>query len=100
MPRAGSVKTLVDVRSLARSHTVLAINTLSGLARSPKVASNVRLDAAVALLDRGWGKPDGSSGDGNSGEIRVIIRQIVEPRDAPRVQVIEHDALTDADRER
>jgi hypothetical protein len=48
----------------------------------------VRVAAANSILDRGWGKPS-AEGDGASGEIRVIIRQIVEPRGEPRV--IDHD---------
>jgi hypothetical protein len=36
-------KTPIDIRSLARSHTAKA--------------AAARLSAAIALLDRGWGKP-------------------------------------------
>jgi hypothetical protein len=42
-----------DVRSLARSYTALAINTLAGIARSPKCPPAARVTAAIALLDRG-----------------------------------------------
>jgi hypothetical protein len=97
MPRPGSVKTLVDVRSLARSHTELAINTLSGIARSPKVSAQVRVAAAEALLDRGWGRPTAEP-DAGSGEITVIIRQLVEPVGEPRqTKAIEHEPIRDPD---
>jgi hypothetical protein len=42
---------------LARSHTAAAINTLARIMRHPKVSPAARVMAAVALLDRGWGKP-------------------------------------------
>ena len=47
--------------------------------------------AAVALLDRGWGRPpQAHTGRDGDGEIRVIIRHLAEGRDATGVrQVIE-----------
>ena len=47
----------IDIRSLARVHTETAINTLKSIASSRKAAHAARVAAAVALLDRGWGKP-------------------------------------------
>lgn len=44
------------VRDLAREHTAEAIATLVEAMRTAKDAK-VRCAAAVALLDRGWGKP-------------------------------------------
>lgn len=81
-------KRLIDVRSLARERTTECINVLTGLMRSPKVEPKVRVDAANSLLDRGWGKA--SAGD-DAGEIRVIIRQIVEPIALNDTKTIEHD---------
>jgi hypothetical protein len=48
-------KSPADIRSLARSHTKLALQTLSGIARS-STSDPARVSAAQALLDRGWGK--------------------------------------------
>ena len=50
-------KASVDLRSLARAHTVSAIATLALIMRQKKGPPAARVAAAVALLDRGWGKP-------------------------------------------
>jgi hypothetical protein len=50
-------KTPTDIRSLARSHTETALNTLAGIMRETEAPPAARVSAAVALLDRGWGKP-------------------------------------------
>jgi hypothetical protein len=41
------------IEALAREHTPAAIQTLVDALKSPKE----RVPAAIALLDRGWGKP-------------------------------------------
>lgn len=46
-----------DIKSLARSHTRTAIRTLAAIMTSPEVPPGVRVTAATALLDRGWGRP-------------------------------------------
>jgi len=51
-------KTEKDVRSIARSHTEMAIRTLTAIAKQPKAQPSARVAAAQALLDRGWGKPN------------------------------------------
>ena len=59
----------------------MAIKILAGIAKDG-TNEGVRVVAAVALLDRGWGRPPqahtGPDGDGN---IRVTIRHIVGGRD-------------------
>ena len=50
-------KAPVNIRSLARSHTDMAIRTLVAIAKQPKANASARVAAAQALLDRGWGKP-------------------------------------------
>ena len=83
-----------EIRSLARSHTNMAIKILAGIAKDGTNEA-ARVSAAVALLDRGWGKPPqahtGAEGEGN---IRVVIRHIVDGRDVePRVleqRVLDH----------
>ena len=72
-----------EIRSLARLWTVAAIESLGGIAtNSPNDAA--RVAACVALLDRGWGKPaQVHTGADGEGDIRVIIRHIVQGRDAP-----------------
>src|SRR5688572_29137686 len=52
MPKAPT-----DIRSLARSHTDSALNTLKGIMNQKDAPAAARVSAAMALLDRGWGKP-------------------------------------------
>ena len=65
----------------------MCINVLSSIAKQPKCAPSVRVNAAVALLDRGWGKPaQVISGDPDH-PIEHIVRRIV---DGDEAKVIEH----------
>src|SRR5215471_17474385 len=50
-------KTLLDIESLARSHTRKAIRTIAGIMNDKTAAPQARIAAARALLDRGWGTP-------------------------------------------
>ena len=65
-------KTPTDIRSLARSHTETAISALAGIAQNGQ-SEAARVSAAVALLDRGWGKPaQPVDGDGEGGAIQLV----------------------------
>ena len=50
-------KAPAEIRSLARAHTAAAIRVLAKIMNQPKTSPAARVSAAVALLDRGWGKP-------------------------------------------
>jgi hypothetical protein len=50
-------KTPTNIRSLARSHTDRAIQTLAGIMDSQHSSDDAKIRAAIALLDRGWGRP-------------------------------------------
>lgn len=52
----GRPKRLLEVRTLARRHTISAIATLLEIATHGE-SESARVAAANALLDRGWGKP-------------------------------------------
>jgi hypothetical protein len=54
----GRPKEVAEVKALARTHTITAINTLASIAKSDKATDAARVSASVALLDPGWGKPD------------------------------------------
>ena len=54
----GRPKEIAEVKALARAHTTTAIKTLVKIAQSGKATDAARVLASVALLDRGWGKPD------------------------------------------
>ena len=50
-------KAKTDIRSLARSHTESALRVLAGIMNQKDAPAPARVQAAQALLDRGWGKP-------------------------------------------
>ncbi len=53
----GRPKAIGHVRDLARELTDDAIQTLATVMHDPKAPPGARVAAAVAILDRGWGKP-------------------------------------------
>ena len=76
------VKTITEIRSLARSHTRTAINVLVGVMRSKDATHAARVSAANAILDRGWGKAPQALGNGDDGALELvhrIERVIVQP---------------------
>jgi hypothetical protein len=80
--KASVAKPLVEIRSLARSHTRTAIRVLVGIMRCKDATPAARVSAANAILDRGWGKatqPLENSGDGALELIHRIERVIVHP---------------------
>ena len=54
----GRPKEIAEVKALARAHTTTAIEALVKIAESDKATDAARVSACIALLDRGWGKPD------------------------------------------
>jgi hypothetical protein len=50
-------KAPTEIRSLARAHTDSAIKTLAAIMNKKDTPPAARVQAASALLDRGWGKP-------------------------------------------
>lgn len=53
-PKPGEIK---DIRELARSHCREAIETLAAVCKDNRCPPGVRVSAATALLDRGFGRP-------------------------------------------
>ena len=45
-----------DIRTLAQAHTEDAIKTLAEVNKQADASPAARVSAAIALLDRGWGK--------------------------------------------
>lgn len=70
-------KVPTEIKSLARSHTETAINTLAGIMRQANAPHSARVAAATALLDRGWGKPEQSVE--MTGEIANYVVRMPEP---------------------
>jgi hypothetical protein len=74
---------LTELKSLARSHTETAINTLVGVMRQEEAPHAARVAAANSILDRGWGKPAQShTGEGGEGPVLASIKvEFVRPSD-------------------
>ncbi|MGI0133363.1 MAG: DUF5681 domain-containing protein [Candidatus Micrarchaeaceae archaeon] len=54
---SGRPKSDASIRELAKQHTHVAISTLVEIMGSKTAPASARVNAASALLDRGWGKP-------------------------------------------
>jgi hypothetical protein len=92
-PPSQMTKATPDLRSLARAHTELSIQTLAGIARN-STSDQARVAASQALLDRGWGKAIQPHTGEESGDIRVVIRQIIDVEKS-EPSLIEHETPRD-----
>ena len=69
---------IADPQSLARNHTVRAIQVLAGIMDNGKT-EDVQMRASDILLQRGWGRaPQPVTGANGEGDIRITIRNIIE----------------------
>jgi len=75
-------KPLVDLGSLARSHSERAIQTIAGIMDKGLEEGN-RLRAADILLDRGFGRPKQDNTHTLQGEVRVVLRKMLTDEDTP-----------------
>ena len=64
-----------DIKSLARGWTEASILTLGGVATNGE-SEAARVSAAIALLDRGWGKPNQPHEAKLDGKVEIILRDI------------------------
>ena len=84
---------VMDLKSLARTHTELAVQRLAGIARASENES-AAVAACGMLLDRGWGKAaQPVTGEDGEGEIRIVIRRLVDEDNAERAKLIEGKVL-------
>lgn len=68
----------IDVRSLARGYTDMAIRQLAGIAQNGEKEAS-RVAACDILLNRGWGKAaQPLTGANGAEDIQVTIRTIIE----------------------
>jgi hypothetical protein len=67
-------KSVIQIRSLARSYTRTAINVLVGVMRAKDATAAARVSAANAILDRGWGKATQPLENGDDGALELIHR--------------------------
>ncbi len=76
-------RTPTEIRALARGHTKAALKVLVGLMRNDDATPAVRLSAANAILDCGWGKSAQPIDSGEEGveTVHRVERIIVRPED-------------------
>jgi hypothetical protein len=79
----GRPKSAEGVKDLARMHTKTAIAALVRVIEDKKANPSARVSAAVAILDRGWGKPvqaiAGANGEDPIELVHRVERVIVRP---------------------
>jgi hypothetical protein len=75
------VKNETWLKSLCRAHTEANIRMLAGYANGEEVEPELRMRAAAMLLERGWGKPSQENTHEVKGEIKVVLRQMLEDDD-------------------
>jgi hypothetical protein len=90
---------VMEVRRLARKHTLTAINTLVKLMKAPKTPAGVKRQCAKDLLDQAWGRTESrpETGEHKSGGLVVnimrlstgVMEQIVAPTTTEMVDVTE-----------
>jgi len=68
----------VELDSLARAYTEVSVQTLGNYINSPQVEPDIKLRAIAIILDRGWGRPKQDNNHTVSGEVRVILRKMLE----------------------
>jgi hypothetical protein len=72
----GRRKEDAKVKDFAKEHTQLAIDTLVNLCKNGK-AESTKLAAAIALLDRGWGRPAQAIIGGDDDDPPIQVAEIV-----------------------
>jgi hypothetical protein len=94
--RPTTPKTSSDVRTLARTFTPLAIETLAKIAKNPKAPPASRVAASEALLARAWGRSPVTDGEGAQELVIRVLKFADGLPDDDNMKVIEHNA-TDTD---
>ncbi len=74
-------KSPAQLQSLARSHCPGAIRVCFGIMHNKETPPQVKLQAAVILMDRGLGKPQQAVSLDVSVAVTAIERRIVRPGD-------------------
>ena len=69
----------MELKSLARDQTQLALNVLIGVATNGE-SEAAKVTAAINILDRGWGRPSQPVDAKHEGDINITVRNILEPK--------------------
>jgi len=90
----GRPKGYGDLREIARKHTDTAIQTLVDVLNDPGAPPSARVSASIALLDRGYGKPETSLSVRQEGSswAELMLRLSKQP-DTPAETPAESPAL-------
>jgi hypothetical protein len=80
-------KTVKEVKELAKQYTHQMVEVLSRVALNPKSPPAARTAAALGLLDRAWGKPQGDFEGGEQLIIKILKLNELEPE--PEMKTIE-----------
>jgi hypothetical protein len=94
--RALKQRTLTEIKSVARTHTNVAMRALVQIAGDKNAPAHARVLAANALLDRGWGKPlqtIASEDDKPLQFVHRIERVIVHPGDNVTMQAVIEESV-------
>ena len=70
---------MMELKSLARDQTNLALNVLIGIATNGE-SEAAKVTAAINILDRGWGRPSQPHDAKVEGDINITVRNILEPK--------------------
>jgi len=80
--KAKKTITELELKSMARGYTEISIKRLAGYVMPDEgIEDDIRLRAIGMLLDRGWGKPSQDNTHEVKGEIKVILRQMLDDED-------------------
>jgi hypothetical protein len=99
---SGKPKALQDVIALARSHTPVAIGRLARIVHDDEAPPAVQVTAAIALLDRGWGRPTQTieaTTNSNSLHLHLVAAQSVLAQGQPVIEAATNtvtEVITDA----
>jgi hypothetical protein len=79
-PKGVSKVAVADVRALARAYGEDAITALASIMGNAKTPPAARVAAAIAVLDRGWGKPSQRMDVAGGLTLEALIKASLEPR--------------------
>jgi hypothetical protein len=70
--------TETELKSLCRGYTKANIQKLGGYANGANIEPEIQLRAIGMLMDRAWGRPTQDTTHEVKGEIKVILRKMLE----------------------
>jgi hypothetical protein len=73
---------IAEIRDIAKEHTPAAIECLVRIMNAQNASQGAQVQAAIALLDRGWGKPEQSVRASVNDSFGDALEQILARRQA------------------